>query len=81
MKKQCALFVALFLAFGNPLWSGSESMGFSAVAQTGKVSGVVKDTNGEPLIGASVLVKVHPMVYQPISTVSLLLTVLLTLLL
>ena len=57
MKKQCALFVALFLAFGNPLWSGSESMGFSAVAQTGKVSGVVKDTNGEPLIGASVLVK------------------------
>ena len=57
MKKQCALFVALFLAFGNPLWSGSESMGFSAVAQTGKVSGVVKDTNGEPLIGATVMVK------------------------
>ena len=57
MKKQCALFVALFLAFGNPLWSGSESTGFCAVAQTGKVSGVVKDTNGEPLIGASVLVK------------------------
>lgn len=57
MKKQCALFVALFLAFGNPLWSGSESTGFTAVAQTGKVSGVVKDTNGEPLIGATVMVK------------------------
>ena len=57
MKKQCALFVALFLAFGNPLWSGSETTGFTAVAQTGKVNGVVKDTNGEPLIGASVFVK------------------------
>ena len=57
MKKQCALFVALFLAFGNPLWSGSEATGFTAVAQTGKVSGVVKDTNGEPLIGATVMVK------------------------
>ena len=58
MKKQCALFVALFLAFGNPLWSGSESaIGFTAVAQTGKVSGVVKDSNGEPLIGATVMVK------------------------
>ena len=57
MKKQCALFVALFLAFGNPLWSGSETTGFTAVAQTGKVSGVVKDTNGEPLIGATVMVK------------------------
>ena len=41
MKKQCALFVALFLAFGNPIWSGSESStGFTAVAQTGKVKGV-----------------------------------------
>ena len=58
MKKQCALFVALFLAFGNPIWSGSESsVGFTAVAQTGKASGVVKDTNGEPLIGATVMVK------------------------
>ena len=57
MKKQCALFVALFLAFGNPIWSGSESIGFTAVAQTGKASGVVKDTNGEPLIGATVMVK------------------------
>ena len=57
MKKQCALFVALFLAFGNPMWSGSESVGFTAVAQTGKVRGVVKDANGEPLIGATVMVK------------------------
>ena len=58
MKKQCALFVALFLAFGNPLWRGSESAtGFTAVAQTGKVRGVVKDSNGEPLIGATVMVK------------------------
>ena len=57
MKKQCALFVALFLALGNPVWNGSESVGFSAVAQTGKVNGVVKDTNGEPLIGATVMVK------------------------
>ncbi|MBE6310346.1 MAG: SusC/RagA family TonB-linked outer membrane protein [Bacteroidales bacterium] len=32
-------------------------MGFTAVAQTGKVSGVVKDANGEPLIGATVMVK------------------------
>ena len=58
MKKQCALFVALFLAFGNPIWSGSESStGFTAVAQTGKVKGVVQDSNGDPLIGATVMVK------------------------
>ena len=57
MKKQCALFVALFLAFGNPMWSGSESVGFTAVAQTGKVRGVVKDASGEPLIGATVMIK------------------------
>ena len=57
MKKQCALFVALFLAFGNPVWNGGESLGFTAVAQTGKVNGVVKDANGEPLIGATVMVK------------------------
>ncbi len=59
MKKQCALFVALFLACGNPFWSGSEPVGFTAMAQSqsGKVSGIVTDSKGEPLIGASVIVK------------------------
>lgn len=57
MKKQCALFFALFLAFGCPAWYGYELSGFAAIAQTEKVTGVVKDSEGEPLIGATVMVK------------------------
>ena len=59
MKKQCALLVALFLAAGSPSWISSPVTGFtvSAQSQTGKVSGVVKDSKGEPLIGATVMVK------------------------
>lgn len=60
MKKQCALVVMLLLACsGNVHWNGNPVIGFTASAQsqTGKVSGTVQDSNGEPLIGASVLVK------------------------
>lgn len=57
MKKQCLLLVALFLAFGCPVWYDCSVHGFTANAQAEKVSGVVKDTEGEPLIGATVMVK------------------------
>ena len=59
MKKQCVLLVALALACGVPagLTSVDWNMGFSAMAQTNKVTGVVRDANGDPLIGATVKVK------------------------
>lgn len=59
MKKQCVLLAALAIACGAPasLVSSQSNMGFTAVAQNNKVTGVVKDANGEPLIGATVRVK------------------------
>ena len=57
MKKQFALFVALSLAMGTPAFLSMPTSGFTAIAQTQKATGVVTDSNGEPLIGASVMVK------------------------
>ncbi len=59
MKKQCVLLAVLTLACGIPsgLLSSHSGEGFVAVAQTNKVTGVVKDASGEPLIGATVMVK------------------------
>lgn len=59
MKKQLALMFALALACGTPYGfsdSGS-TVGFTAQAQSNKVTGVVRDSSGEPLIGATVKVK------------------------
>lgn len=61
MKKQCVLLASLLLACGLPagLTTMSPSVGFTAMAQShsGKVTGIVRDANGEPLIGATVKVK------------------------
>lgn len=59
MKKQFVLLAALAIASGAPagLMSNQSNVGFTAVAQNNKVTGVVKDANGEPLIGATVMVK------------------------
>ena len=59
MKKQCVLLAALIFAFGSPVGFSHTDSGFSAVAQTNgeKVTGVVKDATGEPMIGVSVKVK------------------------
>lgn len=59
MRKKHVLCVALFLALGCPTWSGSQlaAQTTASQTQTGKVSGVVTDNNGEPVIGASVMVK------------------------
>lgn len=63
MKKQLVLLAALTMACGLPYgiseggMQAPEYQGFTAAAQTSKVSGVVKDTNGEPLIGVAVRVK------------------------
>jgi TonB-linked SusC/RagA family outer membrane protein len=61
MKKQLLLLAALAIACGAPAgMTGSHSnWGITAAAQTNsdKVTGVVKDSNGEPLIGVSVKVK------------------------
>ena len=58
MKKQIALLAALVLACGAPAGMNSwQGMGFTASAQNSKVTGVVKDGSGEPLIGATVQVK------------------------
>lgn len=60
MKKQCVLLAALAIACGAPVGMTSvDHLGFTAMAQTnsGKVTGVVKDSNGEPLIGVTVKVK------------------------
>lgn len=59
MKKQRALIIALFLVCGSFYWSGNEinAQTPSTQNQTGKISGIVTDSNGDPLIGASVVVK------------------------
>ena len=59
MKKQCVLLAMLALACGAPVGftSVDSNVGFTAVAQTNKVTGVVRDANGDPLIGATVKVK------------------------
>ncbi|MBQ9217152.1 MAG: SusC/RagA family TonB-linked outer membrane protein [Muribaculaceae bacterium] len=58
MKKQCVLLAALAIACGAPVGMTSvDHLGFTAVAQANKVTGVVRDANGEPLIGATVKVK------------------------
>jgi len=59
MKKQLALLAALAMATGVPagVTTSQSSMGFTATAQSNKVSGVVKDANGEPMIGVNVRVK------------------------
>lgn len=59
MKKQCALLAALALTAGVPVGMNITGLdGFTAIAQTSnKVTGLVLDAQGEPLIGASVVVK------------------------
>ena len=58
MKKQLALLAALAIACGAPAGMTSlPSTGFTAEAQASKVSGVIRDAQGEPLIGATVKVK------------------------
>lgn len=58
MKKQCVLLAALAMTCGVPAGIISpEPSGFTAVAQNNKVVGVVKDSNGEPLIGVAVRIK------------------------
>ena len=59
MKKQLALLCTLAIAMGIPagLAPNHSSTGFTAVAQSNRVSGVVKDANGEPMIGVNVRVK------------------------
>ena len=61
MKKQCALLASLLLASGVPVGLATSpfNSGFHAMAQSnnGRVTGVVKDVNGEPLIGATIKVK------------------------
>lgn len=61
MKKQCVLLASLIFACGAPvgLTTSQPDSGFVAMAQSnnGKVTGVVRDANGEPLIGATVKVK------------------------
>lgn len=57
MKKQCALFAALFLACGSPLLGGADGFTATAQSQSGEVSGIIYGSNGEPLPGAVVSVK------------------------
>ncbi|MBR0493491.1 MAG: SusC/RagA family TonB-linked outer membrane protein [Muribaculaceae bacterium] len=58
MKKQLALLAALAIACGAPVGMTSlPSTGFTAEAQANKVTGVIRDAQGEPLIGATVKVK------------------------
>ena len=57
MKKALATVAALFLAAGAPYSVSADlNVGFAAQAQNNTVTGVVKDTKGEPLIGATVMV-------------------------
>lgn len=58
MKKAITMFAAACLAMGTPYSLSNEwNVGFVAQAQSGTVTGVVTDSNGEPLIGAAVRVK------------------------
>ena len=58
MKKQLALLAALAIACGAPAGMTSwPSTGFTATAQSNRVTGVIRDAQGEPLIGATVKVK------------------------
>ncbi|MDE6714849.1 MAG: SusC/RagA family TonB-linked outer membrane protein [Muribaculaceae bacterium] len=58
MKRQLSLIVALSLACGMPvMFNSASAVGFTAVAQTQKATGTVTDASGEPLIGATVMVK------------------------
>ena len=57
MKKQFSLLVALSLACGAPSVFTDSPVGFTAVAQTMKATGTITDANGEPLIGATVMLK------------------------
>ena len=57
MKKQFSLLVALSLACGTPSVFVDSPVGFTAVAQTMKATGVITDASGEPLIGATVMLK------------------------
>ena len=57
MKKQFSLLVALSLACGAPSILVDSPGGFTAVAQTMKATGVITDASGEPLIGATVMLK------------------------
>lgn len=58
MKKQCVLLTALLIACGAPVGMNVfPDVGFTAQAQSNKVTGVVKDADGEPLIGVSIKVK------------------------
>lgn len=49
--------LAMACMSGNPLTAVAESTNVQAVAQTGVIKGQVVDANGEPIIGASVVVK------------------------
>lgn len=61
MKKQLVLLAALAIACGAPvgMTTNHSNTGFTAAAQANsdKVTGVVKDADGEPLIGVTVKVK------------------------
>ncbi len=59
MKKQCVLLAALAIACGAPagLTDSQTPVGFAAAAQSSRVTGVVRDANGETLPGATVTVK------------------------
>lgn len=57
MKKQFSLLVVLSLACGAPSILVDSPVGFTAVAQTMKATGVITDASGEPLIGATVMLK------------------------
>lgn len=58
MRKQLALLAALTIAGGAPVFfNGVPLCGFTAVAQTGRATGVVLDETGDPIVGVSVFVK------------------------
>ena len=68
MKKRFVLLASLMIACGAPmaLTSNQNLSGFTAIAQSNsKVTGTVTDLNGEPLIGATVVVKGTKMVLPP----------------
>jgi len=59
MNRQVTLLAALTIAMGLPtvITHSEPTVGFTAVAQSNKVSGIVRDAQGEPLIGATIRVK------------------------